>query len=118
MKKVLLICGTVVVSVAVAALILVKGCQSGIETAMTEASKPHQTETAVSMDQFERLKTNMTYEEVCAILGGKGRELSRADVAGTSMVIYAWDGNGGIGANMNATFQNNKLTAKAQFGLR
>ena len=31
--------------------------------------------------------------------------------------IYMWKGEGSIGANANVTFQNNSLTAKAQFGL-
>lgn len=118
MKKVLVICGTVVLSVALVTFILVKGCQSSIKSAMTEASKPHQTDATASMEEYEKLTTGMSYEEACRIIGGKGREMSKAEVAGTTTVMYAWDGNGGMGANMNAMFQNNRLTTKAQFGLR
>jgi hypothetical protein len=71
-----------------------------------------------SLDEFNRIQTGMSYAEVCKIIGGEGTELSRTDVAGTSMVIYAWDGNSVAGANMNATFQNGRLMSKAQMGLK
>ena len=60
----------------------------------------------------------MTYEEAVAIIGGEGELSSQVDVAGYNTIIYIWEGEGSIGANANVTFQNNSLTAKAQFGLK
>ena len=56
-------------------------------------------------------------EEVVAILGKEGEEMSSNDVAGYNTVMYKWDGDSGFGANMNGMFQNGKLVQKAQFGL-
>jgi hypothetical protein len=57
----------------------------------------------------------MSYQEVVAILGEPGEEISRSDLAGTTMVMYQW--SRWNGANMNAMFQNDALVTKAQFGL-
>ena len=61
----------------------------------------------------------MTYEEVVQIIGGEGEVLSEVGEKGTDLytVMYKYDGESGLGANANFTFQNNKLQAKAQFGL-
>lgn len=72
----------------------------------------------VTLAAFEQLKPGMNYEEAVRILGAKGEEVSRSEVAGVSAVVYKWNGSGTIGANMNAMFQNNRLVHKAQFGLR
>jgi len=69
------------------------------------------------MANYSRLKTGMNYEQVVKILGKEGTELSSTEFAGVKTVMYKWDGEG-FGANMNAMFQRNKLTTKAQFGLK
>ena len=69
----------------------------------------------VTMANFTRLETGMTYGEVVSILG-PGAELSRSEIAGFETVMYQWDGPS-LG-NMNAMFQNGALVSKAQFGLR
>ena len=66
-------------------------------------------------EQFKKIKNGMTYKETCKIIGKKGEEVSRGKIAGYETVIYQW--SGGFGA-MNATFQNNKLVIKSQFGLK
>lgn len=71
----------------------------------------------ISMEEFNALQTGMTYEEAVAIIGGEGELSSQVDVAGYDTKMYMWEGEGGFGANANATFQNNSLTSKAQFGL-
>jgi hypothetical protein len=72
----------------------------------------------ISFAKFSQLQSGMSYHAVEEILGCPGREMSRSDIAGYSTVMLAWDGAGMFGANMNATFQNNSLISKAQFGLR
>lgn len=58
----------------------------------------------------------MTYDEIKDIIGSEG-EL-QSEVAGYKIQMYMWNGEKGIGANANVTFQNGKVQAKAQFGLK
>lgn len=71
--------------------------------------------TGVTMDNFNKLKTGMTYEQVVKILGEEGTVLSENEMSGYRTVMYQW--KGGYVANMNCMFQNGKLISKAQFGL-
>ena len=70
----------------------------------------------VTMANFQRLETGMSYPEVVTILGQSGEEMSRSELAGYTTVMYSWK-KGAFGSNMNAMFQNGKLISKAQFGL-
>jgi hypothetical protein len=72
----------------------------------------------VTAENYLRLRDGMTYEQVVEILGRAGTEISSSNIANISTVMYSWQGNGGLGANMNAMFQNGRLTMKAQFGLQ
>jgi hypothetical protein len=72
----------------------------------------------VTLSQFNQLTEGMSYAEAVSVLGRPGTEQSRSSLAGTTTVMYGWDGGGSIGANMNAMFQNDRLITKAQFGLR
>lgn len=71
----------------------------------------------MTLSEFSSIKTGMTYDEVCKIVGSYGFEMSRSEIAGYQTVIVGWDGIGQIGANANVTFQNGKVIAKAQAGL-
>ena len=70
------------------------------------------------MENYNRLKTGMTYAQVVQILGKEGEELSSNEIGGYTTVMYKWDGDAGWGANMNAMFQNGKMNSKSQFGLK
>lgn len=72
----------------------------------------------VNMENYSKIQTGMSYEEVVAILGKQGEEMSSNDIGGYRTIMYKWDGDTGFGANMNAMFQNGKLIQKAQFGLK
>jgi len=69
----------------------------------------------VTMAEYQQISDGMTYDEVTAIIGAPGKELSSSNVAGYSTVMYMWSNEGG--SNMNAMFQNGKLINKAQMGL-
>ena len=78
-------------------------------------------EGSISLEEFNKIETGMTYEQVCNIIGGKGTlnssvDLDMGDEYKTEM--YSWTGDGTIGANANITFQGGKVMSKAQFGLR
>ena len=72
----------------------------------------------VTMAEFDRLQTGMSYAEAVSIIGFEGTEVSRSDMAGVSTVMYDWVNPGFSGANMNAMFQDGALVSKAQAGLR
>lgn len=69
----------------------------------------------VTRAEYDQLREGMTYEEAVRIIGVRGDEQSRSDLAGITTVMYSWMNDNG--SNMNAIFQNNKLVTKAQFGL-
>lgn len=73
--------------------------------------------TGVTMENFNKLETGMSYEEVVSILGSEGEILSESEIAGSKATMYTWDGDSGWGANMNVMIQDGELVSKAQFGL-
>ena len=75
-------------------------------------------ESGVTLANYNRLKEGMSYNQVVAILGSEGKELSSSSLGGYKMVMYQWNAVNGRGANMNAVFQNGKLFSKAQAGLK
>lgn len=91
---------------------------SGVENDTKEPPIVEKNSPKISKAEFDAIQTGMTYEEVIAIIGGEGELSSQVDVAGYNTKMYIWEGEGSIGANANATFQNNSLTSKAQFGLK
>lgn len=75
----------------------------------------------ISLDEFNSIKTGMTYAEVCKIIGGEGVLASSVDFGiddEYKTEIYEWTGDGSIGANANVTFQSGKVISKSQAGLR
>jgi hypothetical protein len=91
---------------------------SPVERPAAAVTQAPQVKPGVTMVNYQRLQTGMTYEEVVAILGSPGQELSSNEIAGIRTVMYMWSGGSFTGANMNAMFQNDGMVQKAQFGLR
>lgn len=73
----------------------------------------------ITLEEFNSLKTGMTYEEVCEIIGSEGELVSEVNITEETYhtKMYIWYGSGITGANANFTFENNKLMSKAQMGL-
>ncbi|HWP50749.1 MAG TPA: DUF3862 domain-containing protein [Clostridia bacterium] len=82
------------------------------------ASSVHKNPETMSYGEYTKIKTGMTYDEVCEIIGSYGDEMARTEMAGYQTVIVGWEGEGTIGANANVTFQNGKVITKAQAGLQ
>lgn len=101
-----------VVALMLAGAVALPGC--AVPT--TAASSKLGQGPGVTMENYLKLTTGMSYEEVVNILGVSGQESARTQAGDTEIVIYTWFATKGFG-NMNATFQNNKLTTKAQAGL-
>jgi hypothetical protein len=85
------------------------------------ASSPTTT-AGVTMANYNRLQTGMTYAQVVQILGKEGEkltELGSKEISGDKIVMYQWDGDrGGPDAKINAFFKNGKLDTKFQFDLK
>jgi len=60
-----------------------------VNSASSESFTP-----GVTMANYSRLKTGMTYAQVVKILGKEGTELSSSDIAGIHTVMYQWYGDG------------------------
>lgn len=69
---------------------------------------------SLSKEKFESVKIGMTLEEVQTIAGEKGS----VTFEGAGGITYAFKGKGSIGANGSFTFNEGKLTNKAQLGLK
>ena len=70
---------------------------------------------AVTAQGYARLQSGDNYATAVAKLGCEGSEISRSDIPDYFTVMYMWEGKP-LGANMSATFQNDKLISKAQLG--
>lgn len=70
---------------------------------------------AVTMENYKKIKTGMTYKEVVEIFGEEGEEMSSVDVAGYKTETFMW--KSGTFTNVTLTFQNEKLMSKFQMGL-
>ena len=70
----------------------------------------------ITMAEFSALQPGMAYDDAVRVIGGPGEVISQVDIAGTSTIMYMWEGRG-FGGNANAMFQNGALVSKAQFGL-
>ena len=73
----------------------------------------------VTYENFEKIKTGMTYAEVVEIFGKEGELISEVDIGMDeySTAIYSWYDDTGI-ANCNVTIQGGKVISKSQIGLR
>jgi hypothetical protein len=76
------------------------------------------TSCAVSAAQFAQLHVGLTYAEVIAVIGCAGEVMVDHSAGRPPTMMYGWQGHGIPGANMNAMFQDGRLTMKRQFGIR
>lgn len=72
-------------------------------------------EKSITMAQFKKLKTGMTYKQACMYLGPTGVEDGSNELAGFKTSSYTWT-NDNMGT-INLMFQNGKLMQKTQFNL-
>ena len=95
-----------------------------------ETEKPKETATPeepiikarnfLTAENFQKIETGMTYDQVKAIIGPANEESASASTGqgtefATSMVMLTWKGS--WGASGNVTFQDGHVVAKAQLGL-
>lgn len=100
----------------VAFMVIVSATMTDLVTAPRQLAPAGESSTRISMQHYLQIHDGMTYNDVVRLLGDRGTEISRVDLSGYRTVMFQWQGDG-LG-NMTATFQNEKLVSKAQFGLR
>ena len=92
-----------------------------IKENMPEEVKEIIKDTTITLDEFNKIESGMTYEQVVEIVGCEGTVMSEVDIGmgdAYKTTIYSWDGKGGFGANANVTIQGGKVVSKAQLGLK
>lgn len=72
----------------------------------------------ITLDEYNKINTGMTYDEVKEIVGSEGTVSSQVESNGYKIVIITWYGNGTAGSNANVTFTNDSVSGKAQVGLK
>lgn len=82
-----------------------------------EAPKP-KADNKMTKAKFDQIKNGMTLEEVNAIVGSAGELNSSSGEGDYKFEMYSWKGSGDLGANANVTLQADKVSGKAQFGLK
>lgn len=81
----------------------------------TTTEQPRQ-KGGLTMENYLRLQSGMSYDEVVEILGGTGTEKARSGDSTYEIVIYEWTSTFGFGL-VSSTFENGSLTGKSQMGL-
>lgn len=84
-------------------------------TNKTQAGLNTKIDETLSLEKYNQLKDGMKFEVVTAILG-EGAEMSKTEILGSSVTSYQW--RGPEFASITASFQNNKMTSKSQYGLK
>lgn len=72
----------------------------------------------VNMENYNRIKIGMSYDEISRILGEQGTEMSRGDFNGSQSVTYFWKARGFSVSNITAIFLNGNLIHKSGFRLK
>lgn len=70
----------------------------------------------ITMSEFNKIKTGMSYSEVKDIVGCSGTVVSETEVMGSKMTIYSWYGSDGV-SNANVNINDGKVINKTQIGL-
>lgn len=72
---------------------------------------------AVTLAEYDAVKVGMSLAEVERVIGARGVEQSRNEIAGVETVLVEWRNGDGLSA-MNAIFQGGELVQKSQVGLK
>lgn len=67
----------------------------------------------VTLEEFEKIREGMTYEEVAEVVGGHGELVAGTKGSSPSFSIYRWDGEG-IGY-VHVMFEENSVVSKLEF---
>lgn len=73
----------------------------------------------ITIDNFNKVESGMTYDQVCELFGEEGTVASDVDIGDDQYktTIYYWYDDTGV-ANCNVTIQGGVVVAKSQIGLK
>ena len=95
-------------------IILLGALSSSVEKTIDEVNG---NKCYITLEEFNKIKSGMTYKQVVDIVGCDGTVVSESTVMGSKMTIYSWYGKDGI-SNANVNINDNKLINKTQIGLK
>ncbi len=82
----------------------------------TPSDKISEKAAGVTLANFNKISTRMTYEKVVEILGSNGKVMLEKEIGGTKNIVYMWEGE--RLTNITAMFVDGKLDSKNQIGLK
>lgn len=73
----------------------------------------------ITLDEFNKIKNGMTYEQVCKIIGCEGKLVTSSQIGESTSQSYAWSSKdmGGVTYGATVVFIDGKVTGKTQVGL-
>lgn len=73
----------------------------------------------ITLDEFNKIKNGMTYEQVCKIIGCEGKLVTSSEIGGSTSQTYGWSSKdmGGVTYGATVVFIDGKVTGKTQVGL-
>lgn len=83
----------------------------------TNSSSTSSETAGLTMEKYNRIKIDMSYQDVVRILDKQGKETQRTEVDGIKHVVYSWEDNGFSPKAIIVMFENNKVVGKSQLGL-
>ena len=72
----------------------------------------------ITLKEYNSLRTGTNYRQCVKTIGGEGELILESSYGDYKIEMYSWKGNGDIGANAVITFEDGKLSAKSQIGLK
>lgn len=97
---------------------MVMGTQTLNDSIQREVSGATSEEEYITLEEYNKIDTGMSYEDVQTIVGSPGTITSQVESNGIKIIIVTWYGDGVAGSNANVTFTNDAVTGKAQIGLK
>lgn len=105
---------------------MLSGCTEELEDLVNDLDDaqyvyPENKDVVVTLEEYDKLETGMSEQEVWDIVGGKCTNTGETDLGmGDKYVTvsYGCNGNGTVGSNVVLMFQGGKLYTKSQIGLK
>lgn len=101
--------------------LILTGCAKSLEKLTDTYPYPDSKDVKVTLEEYQKLKTGMSEQEVWDIIGGQCTNTGTTDIGmgeAYKTVSYGCNGDGSIGANAILMFQGGKLTTMSQIGLK
>lgn len=82
-----------------------------------QTAPPSENSACITLEEFNKLKNGMTYEQCAELIGGLGTLTSSSSIGNSTFDYYTWEGTTSF-STASLIFDNNHLYSKTQFGLK